>query len=117
MKLLIVQFYPSSCYFLPVMSKYLSQNPVLEIPGHCFSFNFRDQISYQYKTTGRICLCESGYEYLGFIRQYFLTSCSRKTFHQEISLLGVSCFIVVVTWYIIAKEGLISKYVRLYIIC
>jgi len=97
MKLLIVQFYLSSCYFLPLMSKYLSQNPVLEIANHCFPFNFSDQISYQYKTTGRLCLCESGYEYLGFIRQYFLTSCFRKTFHQESSLLGVSGFIVAVT--------------------
>lgn len=112
MKLLTVQFYPSSCYFFPLMSKYLSQNHVLEIPSHCFSFNFRDQISYQYKTTGRVCLCKSDYEYLGFIRQYFLTSCSRKTFHQEISLSGVSGFIVIVTWYFIAKEVLMRKYVR-----
>lgn len=36
--------------------------------------------------------CESGYEYLGFIRQYFLTSCSKKTFHQEIGLLGAGGF-------------------------
>jgi hypothetical protein len=116
MKLLIVQLYPSFYYFLPLVSKYLSQNPVLEIPSHCFSFNFRDQISYQYKTTGRICLCESDYECLGFIRQYFFTSCSRKTFHQEISLLDVSGLMVVVTWYIIAKEGLM-KYVRRDITC
>lgn len=40
-----------------------------------------------------------------------------KTFHQEISLLGVGGFIVVVTWYIIAKEGLVRKYVRWDIIC
>jgi len=112
MKLHIVQFYPSSCYFLPLMSKYLSQNPVFVILSHCFSFIFRDKISYQYKTTGKICLCESGYEYLGFIREYFLTSCSRKTFHQEISLSGVSGFIVVVTWYVVAKEGLMRRYMR-----
>jgi putative component of membrane protein insertase Oxa1/YidC/SpoIIIJ protein YidD len=30
MKILIVQFYPASCYFIPVWSKYSHQCPVLK---------------------------------------------------------------------------------------
>jgi hypothetical protein len=116
MKLLFVQLYPSFFTSFLLCQNVFLRTLLLKFQAIAFFFNFRDQISYQYKTTGRICLCESCYECLGFIRQYFFTSCSRKTFHQEISLLDVSGFMVVVTWYIIAKEGLM-RYVRRDITC
>jgi hypothetical protein len=55
MKLLIVQFYPASCY-LDLMSKCIPQNPVLETPSLHVYCNLRHQICYQNKTAGRIIL-------------------------------------------------------------
>jgi hypothetical protein len=54
MKLLTVLTPPFSCYFIPLMSKYSSQNPVLNHPQSMPFLGVRDQVSHPYKTTGRI---------------------------------------------------------------
>jgi hypothetical protein len=51
MKLLIMQFYPSYYYLIPLRSKYSLQHSVLCL---CCSVNMRDQISHTYKTTGKV---------------------------------------------------------------
>jgi hypothetical protein len=45
MKLLIMQFSPPSCYFVPLRSKYPPQHPVLTPPSLRSSLNVRDQVS------------------------------------------------------------------------
>jgi putative component of membrane protein insertase Oxa1/YidC/SpoIIIJ protein YidD len=52
MQLLIMQFSPTSCHFIPLRSKY-SKHPVLKHPQSMFSLNVRDQVSHPYKTTGK----------------------------------------------------------------
>jgi hypothetical protein len=49
MKILIVQLPSFFCYFIPVRSKYFSQNPVLKHP-----LNVRDQVSHLFKTSDTI---------------------------------------------------------------
>jgi hypothetical protein len=46
MKLLIMQFSPTSCNFIPLRSKYSPQHPVLKHPSLCSSLNVRDQVSH-----------------------------------------------------------------------
>jgi hypothetical protein len=45
-----VQLSPFSCYFIPLWSKYSSENPVLKHLSLCSSLNVRDQVSHPYKT-------------------------------------------------------------------
>jgi putative component of membrane protein insertase Oxa1/YidC/SpoIIIJ protein YidD len=53
MKALIMQFYTTSCYFIPLSSKYSSQHTVLYTLSLCSSLNDIDQVSHPYKTTGK----------------------------------------------------------------
>jgi hypothetical protein len=49
MKLLIMQFSPTSCHFISLPSKYSPEHPDLS------SFlNVRDKVSHPYRTTGKI---------------------------------------------------------------
>jgi hypothetical protein len=58
MKLLIMQHSPASRHFLPLMSKYSPQHPVLKHPQSMFFLNVRIQVSYSFKTEGKtIVLC------------------------------------------------------------
>jgi hypothetical protein len=53
MKLLIMQFSPTSCHLMSLRSKYSPQHPVSTL-SPCSSLNVRDQASRPYRTTGRI---------------------------------------------------------------
>jgi hypothetical protein len=54
--LCIVQLPSLSCYFIPLNSRYFSQNPVLKHRHNrsMFSLNVRDHVSHPYKTTDGI---------------------------------------------------------------
>jgi hypothetical protein len=54
MKLLIMQFSPTSCHFISLWSKYSRQHPVLKHPQSMFPLKVIDQFSHQYETTGKI---------------------------------------------------------------
>jgi hypothetical protein len=55
MKHLIMQFSPTSCYFIPLRSKYIPLSTLFSNTFClCSSLNIRGQVSYQYKTTGKI---------------------------------------------------------------
>jgi len=55
MKLLLIQFSPVSCPFLPFGSKYSSQQPVLKQNSiYILPLNVRDHVSHPNKTTGKI---------------------------------------------------------------
>jgi hypothetical protein len=55
MNLLIMQFSPSSCHLFPLWSEYSPQHPVWNIYIPLYSpLNVREQVSYQYKSTGKI---------------------------------------------------------------
>jgi hypothetical protein len=52
MTLLIVQFPPFSCYFIPPRPKYSPQNPVLIYPqSQCSSLRVKDQVLHPSNTT------------------------------------------------------------------
>jgi len=53
MKLLIMQFSPVSCYFLPLGPKDLLQYPILEHLQPGSSLNVTHQVSHAHKTTGK----------------------------------------------------------------
>jgi hypothetical protein len=53
MKLHIMQFSPTSYYFIPLRSRY-SQYCVLNTFNLFFPLNARDQVSHSYKTAGKI---------------------------------------------------------------
>jgi hypothetical protein len=52
MQLLVMQLSSASCHFIPLLSKYSHQNPVLN--NLCASLNVRDQVSHQYRTISKI---------------------------------------------------------------
>jgi hypothetical protein len=52
MKLLIMQFSPTSCHFIPHLSSTLFSNNF----SLCSSLNARDQVSRPYKITGKIMM-------------------------------------------------------------
>jgi len=54
MNLLIMQSSPASCIFIPLRSKYSTQNPVLTHPQSMFLLSVTVQASHPYKTTGKI---------------------------------------------------------------
>lgn len=54
MKLLVIQFSPSSYYFVPLWSRYIPQCPVLKYSVLFSSHNIRDKVSYWSKTTGKV---------------------------------------------------------------
>jgi hypothetical protein len=54
MKLFIMQFSPFSRHLISLQSKYPPQHPVSNSPSLCFSLNVRDQVSYPYRTIGKI---------------------------------------------------------------
>jgi len=54
MKPLITQFSLSSCYFIPLRSKYSPQHSVLKYPGTIFFPQDKRIIFQIYKTTGKI---------------------------------------------------------------
>jgi hypothetical protein len=54
MKLLIMQFSPTSCHFISVWFKNFPQHPALNTLSLCSSLNVRDQISHPYRTTSKI---------------------------------------------------------------
>jgi hypothetical protein len=51
---LTVQLSALSSYFIPLRSKYSSQNTVLKLPQSML--DVRDHVSHSYKTTGRIVI-------------------------------------------------------------
>jgi hypothetical protein len=51
MKLLIMQFSPTSCHFISLRSKYSLQHPVLNTLSLFSCLNVRDQVSHLYRTT------------------------------------------------------------------
>jgi hypothetical protein len=51
MKLVIMSFYPASCHFILLRSKYSPKDPVLKHPHLCPYLNERGQVSHPYKTT------------------------------------------------------------------
>lgn len=53
--LLILQFYPTLCLFLPFMAKFY-QHPVLKCTIY-ISLNVRDWVSHLHKTTGIVIVC------------------------------------------------------------
>jgi hypothetical protein len=64
MKLLIRQFFPPSCHFIPHPSVLLGPNILLSVLfsntlNLCSSLNLRDQVSLPYKTTGKIVVLRS----------------------------------------------------------
>jgi hypothetical protein len=54
MKLLIVQFSPFSCYFIPLRSKFSLITLFLNTLSLCSSLNVGNQVLHPYKTTCRI---------------------------------------------------------------
>jgi hypothetical protein len=50
MELLIMQFSPACCHFIPPGSKYSPMHPFLKHPHLCSSLNVRNQVSHPYKT-------------------------------------------------------------------
>jgi hypothetical protein len=54
-KLLIMTFFPTSCYFNPLRSTYILLSTLFSNTLSLgFSFNVRDQVSHPYRTTGKI---------------------------------------------------------------
>jgi hypothetical protein len=53
MKLLIMQSFPASYHFLPLMSKYSPQHLVLNL---CNPPSVRDQVSHTYRITGKVII-------------------------------------------------------------
>jgi len=49
-----MQLSPFPCHLVPLRSKYSPQYPILRHPQPVFSVNVSDQVSYPYKTTGKI---------------------------------------------------------------
>jgi hypothetical protein len=56
MKLLIMQFPPTSCHLNPTGPIYSPQDDVLNTLSQCSSPNVRGQVSHLYKTIGKIIL-------------------------------------------------------------
>jgi hypothetical protein len=56
MELLIMQFFPASCHFIPLRSKYSPKHLFSNTLNLCVCsfFNVRDQVSHPYKPTGKI---------------------------------------------------------------
>jgi hypothetical protein len=50
---LIMQFSEASHHFIPLGSKYSTQNPVLKTLNKSCSLNVKDEVSQQYKTTDK----------------------------------------------------------------
>jgi hypothetical protein len=60
MKLLIMQFSPTSCHFSSLRAKYFTQHHVhSRTLSLCSSFNVREQVSHPYKTKGKIIVLYS----------------------------------------------------------
>jgi hypothetical protein len=53
MQLLIMQFSPTSCHFIPLMSKYSPKHLFSNTLNLCSSLNVRGKVSHSYKTTGK----------------------------------------------------------------
>ena len=53
-RILVMQFYPVSFYFLSHRSKYSVHRPVFKHPSSILSSKEKDQVSYLYETTGKI---------------------------------------------------------------
>jgi hypothetical protein len=71
MKLLIMQFPPTSCHLIPIRSKYSPHHSVLK--HRQLSLTVRDQVSHSYRTTGKIIVL---YEYI--LTFYFFRQQSRR---------------------------------------
>jgi hypothetical protein len=56
MKLLIMQFSPTSFHVILLHAKYSPQHSVLKHHEYIFSLNITDQVSHPYRTTGKIIL-------------------------------------------------------------
>jgi hypothetical protein len=54
MKLFVTQFSPFSCHLISLRSKNPPQHCFQTPPSLCSSLNVRDQVSYPYRTTGKI---------------------------------------------------------------
>jgi hypothetical protein len=54
MRLLIIQSSPASCHSLILGSKFSPQHPVLKHPQSMFFLSMRGQVSYPYRTTGKV---------------------------------------------------------------
>jgi hypothetical protein len=57
MKLLIMQFYPSSCHLISPRSRY-SLHPLLNHPQSVSLSNVKDQVSYPHKSIGHIIVLQ-----------------------------------------------------------
>jgi len=65
MKFPVTHSFPASCHFLPLRSKYSTWYHVLKCPQSVLFFIMRDQVSYPYKTTGKIViLCILSFKFL-----------------------------------------------------
>jgi hypothetical protein len=69
-KLLIMQFYTTSCYFIPLRSKYSLQHPVLKRLSLCSSLNVREHVSHPHKTTDKIIVVYDLLAYFHIIFEY-----------------------------------------------
>jgi hypothetical protein len=54
MKLLIMQFSPTSYHFISLASKYYPEHSFLDTLNLCSSLNVRDQVSHLYRPAGKI---------------------------------------------------------------
>jgi hypothetical protein len=54
MKLVIMQFSPTSRHFIPLRSRHSPQHTVLKYFSIYSSLNIRDQVSHPYRPTGKI---------------------------------------------------------------
>jgi hypothetical protein len=94
MQLLIMQFSPTSCHFIPLRSKYSPKHPVLNL---CSSLNVRDQFSHPYKTTGKIIV------YVVYSFVYFnLYSNEAKT-------------LIIKPWYTVERIKLLFQFVLTFV--
>jgi hypothetical protein len=55
MKLLTMQYSPTSHHFLPLRSKYSPQHPFSNTLNICSSLSVRDKTAHLYRTTVKLC--------------------------------------------------------------
>jgi len=57
MELLIMQYFPASCYFLPLISKYYSQHPLLKHPMYILPLGSDTKLYTYTKQQVKLWLC------------------------------------------------------------